>query len=1155
MNLKINENNPNIILKIFQKSEVIRNLLLITDKKHAIKINNLKGYAFSLLVILFALEKERNSILIFTDQEKADKTNLELNSLIKILKLENKIEILNFPDYNLWEKNSIESFKETRYERISVINKIYVDNNIISKNSNDVKKIKIITTTLSSSLRFITTKSNYINHSIIIHQKDEINFASILKKLLSIGYEKSPIVRQEGELAIRGGIIDIFPFCYDSPIRIEFFGNKIEEIRVFSISDQKSKTKTDSILITPTYEIIYDSFFYENNKKSFFPEHTAFLKNSEYFEEIIIYSHLFSQKNSMLEFAKKEGYFIFISEKNECLKKFENKIKKEKKALQNDISFDSEKKNIQSQNLTFETSNLAELQYENRIKYLINEAIEISENDFESKEQNPSTLNFRLPIEYLPPHFGHLETFINSLSKKEGTKIIISKHAAALKRILSEEINDTLIFEGALENGFFLKDIPSYFFTDGEIAPSSLSILTKKKTGKDKLPIKTIQDIKKGDYVVHINHGIGIYDGLQKREIIKGLEKEYLSIKYAGGDYLYVPIDQMDRIEKYIAPEGIKPHINRLGSPTWNRLKQKVRQGIEIYAYELFKLYKDRLSVEGYSFSPDSILQKEMENSFEYEETEDQKKVIEEIKKDMESNKVVDRIVYGDVGFGKTEIAIRAAFKAKMDNKQTALICPTTILASQHYETFFQRLKHFNIKVETLSRFKSKKEQKETINRLKNGDIDIIIGTHRLLSKDVFFKDLGLLIIDEEQRFGVRHKEKLKMLKRNVDCITLTATPIPRTLHMSLIGLKDISRIETPPPGRLSIKTFVQERRDEDIIKAIDFEIERGGQVYYIHNKINTLENEYKFLKTAFPNVKIAMAHGRMPENTLEETIFKFLRKEFQILLCTTIIENGIDISSVNTIIVDNCENFGLSDLYQLRGRVGRSNIQAYAYFFYSPYKILTEDAKKRLSAIKDFSTLGSGYELAMKDLQIRGAGNLLGKQQHGFISNVGLSLYCNLMANSISKFKGEYTPEENQVQIDLDLPTYIPDFYIKDEDEKITTYKRITSAISDDELENIKLELIDRFGQLPEPVENIFTLCKIKNLAELIGIEKIISSTGEIEIFPPINVHNKRFLKIKKLNNCIKIQSNWATKNDKIRFLIEMLQEKLAFTDETKKQ
>ena len=662
------------------------------------------------------------------------------------------------------------------------------------------------------------------------------------------------------------------------------------------------------------------------------------------------------------------------------------------------------------------------------------------------------------------------------------------------------------------------------------ISESDIFGQEKKKKKKRKIyegrKIQSFSELSVGDCVVHENHGLGIYRGIEKVEVDKVI-KDYMKIEYAGGSNLYVPATQLDVIQKYGDAETKKPKLNKLGTPEWGRTKSKVRGAVRDIAKDLVQLYAVRQQKEGFVYGPDTVWQREFEDTFPFEETEDQLLAIEAVKKDMESRKIMDRLVCGDVGYGKTEIAIRAAFKAVQEGKQVVYLVPTTILAQQHYNTFVQRMKDFPVRVDLMCRFRTAAEQKKTLTDLKKGLVDILIGTHRVLSKDVEYKDLGMLIIDEEQRFGVTHKEKIKKLKENVDVLTLTATPIPRTLHMSLIGIRDMSVLEEAPMERMPIQTYVMEYNEEMVREAISRELARGGQVYYVYNRVNTIVEMANTVSKLVPEANVAFAHGQMRERELEKIMYDFINGEIDVLVSTTIIETGLDISNVNTMIIHDADNLGLSQLYQLRGRVGRSNRTAYAFLMYRKNKMLKEVAEKRLHAIREFTDLGSGFKIAMRDLEIRGAGNLLGAQQHGHMAAVGYDLYCKMLNEAVKEQKGEISPEaEYETAIDLDVDAFIPERYIRNEAQKLDVYKRIAGIENEEEYDDMLEELMDRFGELPRSVQNLLAIANLKALAHRAYVTEVAQKGDVIRftMFERAKVDPKKIeLLLKKCNGRMK--------------------------------
>ena len=668
----------------------------------------------------------------------------------------------------------------------------------------------------------------------------------------------------------------------------------------------------------------------------------------------------------------------------------------------------------------------------------------------------------------------------------------------------SIELGQVVVTFGNLVKGFEYPDLKICVISDKEVfgeAKKSLPKKGSKRKGVGK--ITSFAELKPGDYVVHANHGVGVFKGIKQIEIA-GNTRDYLDIVYDKGDKLYVPVDQLDLVQKYIGSEGKNPKINKLGGNEWQKAKAKVRKSINEIAEDLVKLYAARAALKGYKYSKDTEWQRQFEDEFPYEETPDQLTSLEEIKHDMESDKPMDRLLCGDVGYGKTEVAIRAAFKAVMDGKQVAFLVPTTILAEQHYKNLVKRFSDFPVKIDMVSRFRTTKQQKATLQALKEGNVDILIGTHRLVSKDIVFKDLGLLIVDEEQRFGVAQKEKIKSIKKNVDVLTLSATPIPRTLHMSLTGVRDISVIETPPEERFPIQTYVLEQNDQLIRDAILREVAREGQVYFVYNRVESIQGMANYISELVPECKVGVIHGQMTEKELEAEMIKFMQKEYDVLVCTTIIETGIDIQNVNTIIVNNADKMGLSQLYQLRGRVGRSNKIAYAYFMYTKDKVLTEVAEKRLKALKDFTELGSGFKIAMRDLEIRGAGNMMGSSQHGHMAAIGYDLYCRMLEDTVKLIKGDIYKEPIETTVDIKVDAYIPSSYIEDEIQKIEVYKKIAAIENLNDYKEIKEELEDRYSSIPEAVYNLMDIAYIKSLAKELLIEEIKEFKSEVRFkFP----------------------------------------------------
>lgn len=982
----------------------------------------------------------------------------------------------------------------------------------------------IVVSSIDGILKQMTPKDIFIKNIITFQTGKSIDLEVLLNQLMILGYERTHQVEAKRQYSIRGGIIDIFPIDAANPYRIELFDTEIDSIRVFDLSSQRSIENVREIVIYPAQQLIADENTLINavdridalydeqirrlsgdSKKRLLQKKEQlieFVKTRTNFEIFENYMHYFyDEAENLLSYMDPDT--IILTEDPDRIKEKVNNFTVE---LQNDFKYLLEK----GETVPFDIQAIESMKdYQKIIKdYLIFEFTPFIKVDNNS-EKSLGILN--LLSKSVPSFQGRMELFESEMKRYvqrkykifiacstserskniydffERTHISSMLYTSAVQSVSEGQI---VIGEGSLNTGFEYIEDKIILISDSDIF-SNTKTKRMKKTQKDSKPIKIFTDLHVGDYVVHENHGIGKYLGIEQLNI-QSTKKDYLKIKYAGEDMLYVPVEQMDLIQKYIGADGGVPKINKLSSSEWRKTKARVKTALMDMAKELLELNAVRRSIKGYAFSQDSPWQKEFEDSFPYEETPDQLKCIEEIKKDMEEETPMDRLLCGDVGYGKTEVAARAVFKCVVDGKQAAVLVPTTILANQHYNTFLERFQKFPFSIEMLSRFRNEKEQRAIMKKVKDGNIDIIIGTHRLLSKDIEFKNLGLLIVDEEQKFGVQHKEAIKMMKKNVDVLTLSATPIPRTLHMSLIGLRDMSTIEEPPEERVPVQTFVIEYEDEIIKEAILREIERGGQVFFVYNRVRGIRRITANLQQLLPGISFAVAHGQMNEKELENIMIGFMEKKYDVLVCTTIIESGIDIQNANTIIIYDADKFGLSQLYQLRGRVGRSNKMAYAYFSYQKDKVLTEQSEKRLRAIKEFTEFGSGFKIAMRDLEIRGAGNLLGVEQHGHMMMIGYELYCKLLEETVKEIQGETFVKLGEVLIEIETNAYIPNYYIKDEVVKIEIYKKIASISSKQEMDEIEDELIDRFGDIPKEVYNLMQIAYIKALSERMGISRV---------------------------------------------------------------
>lgn len=931
-----------------------------------------------------------------------------------------------------------------------------------------------VITTMDAFLDGIISPDEIQKNRIHITGEDTVDLTKLEQDLTALGYERESQIEAPGQFAVRGGIIDVFPLAEEMPVRIELWGDEIDSIRMFDAKSQRSIENISEITIYPASEncfgnnglVSFLKYFPENETLLFYDEphrlqETAETVEAEYTESL---------KNRADAGMKEEG--------EEELRVFQTK----------DII--SEMNRYSGIGLTTLESKCG--LFKVRSVYTV-----------QAKGVNPYNNSFEL-----------LTRDLKRL-KRNGYRVVLLSGSRTRAKRLAEDLRDydlSSFYSEDMQREVKPGEIMAAYGYASEgyeypmlkfvvISESDIFGRKKKKKKRKKYEGQRIQDfaeLKPGDYVVHENHGIGVYKGIEKIEVEK-IVKDYMKIVYAEGGVLYIPVAQMDLIQKYAGADAKKPRLNKLGTIQWGKTKSQVKKAVQIVAKDLVELYAVRQQSEGFVYGPDTVWQKEFEEMFPFEETDDQLQAIEDTKHDMESKKIMDRLICGDVGYGKTEIAIRAAFKAVQEGKQVVCLVPTTILAQQHYNTFVQRLKEFPVRIDLLCRFRSAAEQKKTIEDTKKGFVDILVGTHRVLSKDVVFKDLGLLIIDEEQRFGVTHKEKIKKLKENIDVLTLTATPIPRTLHMSLIGTRDMSVLEEAPNERMPIQTYVMEYNDEMVREAITRELARDGQVYYVYNRVNDIADVAGRIQSLVPDANVAFAHGQMKERELEDIMYDFINGDIDVLVSTTIIETGLDIPNANTMIIQDADRFGLSQLYQLRGRVGRSNRMAYAFLLYQRDKLLKEVAEKRLSAIREFTDLGSGIKIAMRDLEIRGAGNLLGEAQSGHMEAVGYDLYCKMLNEAVRQLKGGPEAETFTTLIDLNVDAYIPEYYIKNEYQKLDIYKRIAAIESEEELEDMTEELIDRFGDIPKKVQQLLVIASLKSLAHSVYVTAIEQKGEEI--------------------------------------------------------
>ena len=1011
---------------------------------------------------------------------------------------------------------------DLRWARLKVIKEILQN-----------ERKKIIVTSIDALTSLYTPKEYYLRYSMIIKTGDDIDLKEISKSLLQCGYERVEVVEGKGEFSFRGGILDVFPPTSAYPYRVELFGDEVDSIRTFNTESQRSIEKVEEFSIFPSKEVIVDdecrsravqnineelkkviaNVSKENKEsvekiKGIVGKNIELLNNTYYFETIDSYLPFFYEKlDSFFDYL--QGYTFVVDDFKRSSGKMESIYYE---FNENYMSFLQRGDILPSQNSLLLNKGELESKLENSSLITLSSFLNKSDGLF-------NTVDIGFEEVTLNKYNGQLNMLIEDIQERKEKKYktvilagtrprgerlvktlmekgIFSTYKDSIDKI---EAGEVVITFGNLLRGFDYPELELSIISDKDIFGET----RRKRSGKavrkkGVAKITSFAELKPGDYVVHANHGIGVYKGI-KQMAAGGTTRDYLDIVYDKGDKLYVPVDQLDLVQKYIGSEGNSPKINKLGGAEWQKAKAKARKSINEIAQDLVKLYAAIATLKVNSFGKDTDWQRQFEDEFPYEETPDQLASLEEIKSDMESDKPMDRLLCGDVGYGKTEVAIRAAFKAVMDGKQVAFLVPTTILADQHYNNMKNRFSDFPIKIDMISRFRTPKQQKATLQALKEGNVDILIGTHRLVSKDIVFKDLGLLIVDEEQRFGVAQKEKIKGMKKNVDVLTLSATPIPRTLHMSLTGVRDISVIETPPEDRYPIQTYVVEQNDQLIRDAILREIGRGGQVYFVYNRVESIDSMANYIRDLVPECKVGIMHGQMTEKELETEMIAFMNKEYDVLVCTTIIETGIDISNVNTMIVHNADKMGLSQLYQLRGRVGRANRIAYAYFIYTKDKILTEVAEKRLKALKDFTELGSGFKIAMRDLEIRGAGNMMGSSQHGHMASIGYDLYCRMLEDTIKLIKGEIENEPIETSVDIKVDAFIPSSYITDEIQKIEVYKKIAAIENINDFMEIKSELEDRYSSIPDSVYNLMDIAYIKSICKGLYIEDIKETAKEL--------------------------------------------------------
>jgi transcription-repair coupling factor (superfamily II helicase) len=1036
-----------------------------------IQLENLHGSSSQFVVAATFLNPicaQLNHLVICNDAEEAAYFHNTLENLTDAL------DLFYFPS----------SFKNRKNFRLLNSSHVMLRTEALTKIATGKNK-KILVTYPEALHEKVVVPGKLSSNIIYIKAGDVLDVPQLLLKLGDLGFERTDFVYEPGQFAIRGGILDIYSFGNDKPYRIELFGNDVDSIRIIDPESQLSERKLLQVSIIPNVDTQFEN----------------------------------ADRVSLLDFLP-ANTIVWIQDYELC----KERLLDCEEDLQ--LAFSSWQAGKNSQQSTVNSRQNVTIDDDKLLKKEISLDEYITANDFEkaiavrhligfgysplATHHSPLTIEFNTKEQ--PPFNRQFDFLIRDLKSWEAkgyTLYIFAENPKQLERLhsiftdLKAEIKFNPI-ANSVHEGFIDDDLKIVCYTDHQIFQRYHKYKVKQAYNKNKaITLRTLRELQPGDFVTHIDHGVGVYSGLQKMEV-NGRLQEAVRLIYKDKDILYVNINSLHKIAKFTGKDGTVPKINKLGSDVWNKLKEKTKTKVKEIAFDLIKLYAKRKAQQGFPHTPDNYMQTELEASFIYEDTPDQAKSSADVKKDMESSSPMDRLVCGDVGFGKTEIAIRAAFKTCVDGKQAAVLVPTTILAFQHYKTFSERLKDFPVTVDYVNRFKSAKEKKETLKRLEEGKIDIIIGTHALLGKEVKYKDLGLLVVDEEQKFGVGHKEKIKTFKTTVDCLTLTATPIPRTLQFSLMGARDLSIINTPPPNRQPIQTEVQVYNEDVIRDAIYYETERGGQVFFIYNRIAGLAEMTAIIQALCPDLSIGYAHGQMEGHELEKHILDFIDRKYDVLVCTNIVESGVDIPNVNTIIVNNAHQFGLSDLHQLRGRVGRSNKKAFCYLLAPPMSTLPDDSRKRLQTLEQHSELGSGFQIAMRDLDIRGTGNLLGGEQSGFMADIGFEMYQKILDEAIRElkrsdfkelFKEEISRQDDFVQdctIDTDLEILIPDDYVENITERLSLYTRLDNCENDEELELMKLELTDRFGVIPKPVEDLFTTVQCRKLAVSLGFEKM---------------------------------------------------------------
>ncbi|MEB8103725.1 transcription-repair coupling factor [Staphylococcus xylosus] len=1147
--------------------------------KEQVLVTGLSGAAKATIIAEKYLNSSKQLLIVTNNLYQADKLESDLTQFVE------EQDIYKYPMQDIMTEEFSTQSPQFMSERVRTLTALAQE------------KRGLFIVPLNGLKKWLTPVEMWKSHQLTLSVGDDIDIDDFLNKLVNMGYRRESVVSHIGEFSLRGGIIDIYPLI-GSPVRIELFDTEVDSIRDFDVETQRSQENVEEVNITTASDYIItedvlnhtkqklkEAYEYTRPKidKAFRNELKETYESFQLFESSMfdhqvlrrLVAFMYQQPTTIIDYFKddaivavdeynriKETETALISEADEFM---QNLIESGKGFIdQSFLQYDAFENQLKSYPVTYFTLFTATMSVE------LNEIIKFSCK----------------PVQQFYGQYDIMRSEFQRFIQNDYTVVVLAETEVKKERIQSmlnemhiptfidtpthrNEGGSAIITEGSLSEGFELPYMQLVVVTERELFKSKQKKKPKQqKTLTNAEKIKSYQDLKVGDYIVHVHHGVGRYLGVETLEV-GGVHKDYIKLQYKGTDQLFVPVDQMDQVQKYVASEDKTPRLNKLGGSEWKKTKAKVQQSVEDMADELIELYKAREMSVGYQFGPDTAEQNDFEIDFPYELTPDQSKSIEEIKKDMEIERPMDRLLCGDVGYGKTEVAVRAAFKAVMEGKQVAFLVPTTILAQQHYETLIERMQDFPIEVQLISRFRTAKEIKKTKEGLESGFVDIIVGTHKLLGKDIHYKDLGLLIVDEEQRFGVRHKERIKSLKNNVDVLTLTATPIPRTLHMSMLGVRDLSVIETPPENRFPVQTYVLEQNTNFIKEALERELSRDGQVFYLYNKVQSIYEKREQLQMLMPDANIGVAHGQMNERDLEETMLSFINHEYDIIVTTTIIETGVDVPNANTLIIEDADRFGLSQLYQLRGRVGRSSRIGYAYFLHPTNKVLSETAEDRLQAIKEFTELGSGFKIAMRDLNIRGAGNLLGKQQHGFIDSVGFDLYSQMLEEAVNEKRGVTDEKQDapEVEIELNIDAYLPAEYIQNEQAKIEIYKKLRKIETEAQLMDVKDELIDRFNDYPVEVERLLEMMEIKVHALHAGVTLIKDIGKKVEIYlsekgttdingetlfkqtQPLGRSMKVGVQDGKMKVTLNKTSTWF---DNLKFLAKCLEESMVISDES---